>query len=144
MARKTIGLGVVGPVATDAKAHAQLPDLHNPVHPAHISVTLTAIDTAKYMHRMVEIHEIGQFVYPYPFDWFVLHEVGFHYSNRFESRRDSRMAMHATLDGRYACRRCSHGLGMTDETAYFFITSVNAMTERNGLAGADRSRIEAD
>jgi hypothetical protein len=128
-------LGV--PVALHAKAHLKRFFHYDSVHLGDVAVTFSAIDARLYMRLMTEISKLLQNVNTDPFDRDLIIIM-------FPQLGDLRImydylavAKHTGLKRRNSRDIRINSPRMTKDAAYPFFRSVDAMTERYRLLGAD-------
>jgi hypothetical protein len=137
MTNKTVVACLCFLMAPDAEPHLQLLLQNDPVHLGHIPVTITAVYLPVNVHRMIEIHEIRQYVDPVPEHGLVFEIKGPQFRDRRIRHRNPGMAKHAGLERRDPGPRCFHGFRMTEKTTDLLVVRMDPVAERDRLFDPD-------
>lgn len=120
-------------MAVNTPAHREWFDLLDDFHISDITVALLTINASSDVPLMVKVGVICNFVNPNPLDWLAFVPRFFDLLNLRTVCLHNTVTIHANIQTGYRCMRRFFDTRMAVHTRDLILTSVQLMTEWNGL-----------
>src|SRR4051812_45503779 len=120
-------------VTIQTKAHRQAVCLVGQRHLGDVSVAVLTADAVAYVHRVIEVDEVGYVMDAVPAQRTVVEIAGAHRREQRTAIPDLCVASHTDFRGGQARRGSAFGIRVTVQTLDTIVTNVMSMVELHGL-----------